>query len=225
MGFNVTPIEDIRASAELADQHGYQMAIQGIGDRATRELLDIYENIFSRQAGRHDLRWRIEHCQVIHPDDLERFAPLGVIFSVRGIFATSDGPWVTDRLGAERTRERGYQYQNMFQSGGVVINGTDPPVEDIDPIANFHASVTRLMSDGTVFQPEQRLTREQALRTYTVNAAWAGFEEDIKGTLKVGKLADITILSQDIMMVPEDQILNTTVEYTIVGGRIRYTRR
>ncbi len=224
-GFNVTPIEDIRASAELAARHGYQMAIQGIGDRAARELLDIYENIYSQQPGRHDLRWRIEHCQVIHPDDLMRFSRLWVIASIRGIFATSDGPWVVDRLGTERTRERGYQYRSLYESGAIVVNGTDPPVEDIDPIANFYATVTRLMSDGTVFQPEQRLTREQALKTYTVNAAYAGFEEDLKGSLTVGKLADITVLSQDIMTVPEDQILDTVVEYTIIGGRICYTRR
>jgi len=225
-GFNVTPIEDIRASALLAEEHGFQMAIQGIGDRATRELLDIYEPIYARHGGvSSNLRWRIEHCQVIHSEDLQRFPDLGVIFSVRGVFATSDGPWVVDRLGEERTRDRGYQYRQMFEVGGRVINGTDPPVEDISPIANFHASVTRQMPDGTVFQPEQRLTREQALRTYTINAAWAGFEEDLKGSLRIGRLADITILSQDIMTVPEDRILDTVVEYTIIGGEIRYRRR
>ncbi|MFC1530565.1 amidohydrolase [Gemmatimonadota bacterium] len=221
-GFNVTPIEDIRASALLAEEHGFQMAIQGIGDRATRELLDIYEPIIHRQPGQSDLRWRIEHCQVIHPDDLVRFPDLHVYFSIRGIFATSDGPWVVDRLGEVRTRERGYQYRRMFEVGGMVINGTDPPVEDI---ANFHATVTRFMPDGTVFQPEQRLTREQALMTCTVNPAFAGFEENLKGTLKVGKLADLTILSQDIMTVPEDRILDSVVVFTIIGGEVRYRRR
>jgi len=221
-GFNVIPVAEIRRSAELAAQHGYQMAIQGIGDRAVRELLDIYEDVFARYPAQGDFRWRIEHCQVIHPDDLPRFAELGVIASVRGVFATSDGPWVIDRLGEERARERGYLYQDLFRSGAVVVNGTDPPVEDIDPIANFYRSVTRMMEDGSVFFPEQRMTREQALASYTVNPAYAAFEEDLKGTLSVGKLADITVLSRDIMTIPEEEILETEVVHTIIAGKVRY---
>jgi predicted amidohydrolase YtcJ len=142
---------------------------------------------------------------------------------VRGIFATSDAPWVETRLGADRTRERGYQYRKLFESGAIVINGTDPPVEDINPVANFYSSVTRIMDDGRVFQPEQRLTRVQALATYTVNPAFAGFEEDLKGTLSVGKLADITVLSRDILTIPDDEILGTEVVYTIIAGEVRYS--
>jgi predicted amidohydrolase YtcJ len=223
-GFNVTPVADIERSAELAARHGYQMAIQGIGDRATRELFRIYEGVFDHNPQLDDLRWRIEHCQVIHPDDLPRFSGLGVIASVRGIFATSDGPWVETRLGVERTRERGYQYRSLFESGAVVINGTDPPVEDINPIANFYRSVTRVMDNGVVFYPEQRMTREQALASYTVNPAYAGFEEDLKGTISVGKLADITVLSRDIMTVPDDELLDTEVVYTIIDGVVRYSK-
>jgi predicted amidohydrolase YtcJ len=222
-GFNVIPVAEIQRSAELAAQHGFQMAIQGIGDRAVRELLNIYEGVFAQNPGQEDFRWRIEHCQVIHPDDLPRFAGLGVIASVRGVFATSDGPWVITRLGEGRARERGYLYQSMFRSGAVVINGTDPPVEDIDPIANFYRSVTRVMENGSVFFPEQRMTREQALASYTVNGAYAAFEEELKGTLSVGKLADITVFSQDIMTVPEEEILDTEVIYTIIGGKVRYS--
>jgi predicted amidohydrolase YtcJ len=221
-GFNVTPVDDIQRSAELAIEHDYQMEIQGIGDRACRELLDIYEDQFTKNPDKKDLRWRIEHCQVIHPDDLPRFKQLGVIASVRGVFATSDGPWVVKRLGEERARERGYLYQTLFQSGAVVINGTDPPVEDIDPIANFFCSVTRKMGDGSVFFPEQRMTRQQALESYTINPAYAAFEEDIKGTLTPGKLADITVLSKNIMAIPEDKILSTEVVYTIIGGKIKF---
>lgn len=223
-GFNVTPIEDIRQSAELAIAHGFQMEIQGIGDRACRELLDIYENQFKKNPDKKDLRWRIEHCQVIHPDDLPRFEKLGVIASVRGVFATSDGPWVVKRLGEERTRERGYLYRSLFQSGAVVINGTDPPVEDIDPISNFYSSITRKMADGSVFFPEQRMSRQQALESYTVNPAYAAFEEDIKGTLTPGKLADITVFSKDIMTIPEEEILSAEVAYTIIGGKIKFDR-
>jgi predicted amidohydrolase YtcJ len=221
-GFNVTPVDDIRRSAELAAEHGFQMAIQGIGDRAVRELLDIYETVFVANPELADLRWRIEHCQVIHPDDLPRFSELGVIASIRGVFATSDGPWVTSRLGWERTQERGYAYQSMFQAGATVINGTDPPVEDINPLVNFYLSVTRRMESGEVFLPEQRLTREQALATYTVNPAFAAFEEDLKGTLTPGKLADITILSRDIMTIPEEEIPDVDVLYTIIDGEVRY---
>ena len=221
-GFNVTPVPEIRRSAELAIEHGYQMAIQGIGDRAIRELLDIYEENFNRNPYQKDLRWRIEHCQVIHPDDLPRFAGLGVIASVRGVFATSDGPWVVDRLGQRRVQERGYRYQTLIQSGAVLVNGTDPPVEDIDSIKNFYYTVSRKMADGSVFCPEQRLTRPQALASYTVNNAYAAFEEESKGTLTPGKLADITVLSRDIMTIPEDEILSAEVAYTIVGGEVRY---
>ncbi len=221
-GFNVTPVEDIRRSAELAINHGFQMAIQGIGDRATRELLNIYEKEFTENPDKTDLRWRIEHCQVIHPDDLPRFKQLGVIFSVRGIFATSDAPWVVERLGLERTRERGYLYQTMFESEAVVINGTDPPVESIDPIDNFYRSVTRKMTDGNVFFPDQRLTREQALRSYTVNAAFAGFEENDKGTIEPGKLADFTVFTKDIMTIPKEEILTAKVALTIIDGKVVY---
>jgi predicted amidohydrolase YtcJ len=224
-GFNVTPVSDIERSAELAIQHGYQMAIQGIGDRAARELLNIYGKTFSDNPGKKDPRWRIEHCQVIHPEDLPRFSSLGVIASVRGIFATSDGPWVVQRLGEERARERGYQYRTLVESGAVLINGTDPPVEDIDPIANFYCTVTRKMADGSVFFPEQRLTREQALASYTVNTAYAAFEEDVKGSLAPGKLADITVLSRDIMVVPDDEILSAEAVYTIVGGEVKHRLR
>jgi predicted amidohydrolase YtcJ len=224
-GFNVIPVADIERSAELAAQHGYQMAIQGIGDRAVRELLDIYERAFARNPDLADFRWRIEHCQVIHPNDLPRFAQLGVIASVRGVFATSDGLWVIGRLGEERARERGYLYQTLFRSGAVVVNGTDPPVENIDPIANFYRSITRVMADGSAFFPEQRMTREQALASYTVNGAYAAFEEDLKGTLSAGKLADITVLSRDIMTIPEAEILDAEVVYTIIDGKVRYSRQ
>jgi len=221
-GFNVVPLADIRRSAELAIQNGYQMAIQGIGDRAARELLDIYEKNFRLNPSREDPRWRIEHCQVIHPDDLVRFAKLNVIASIRGVFATSDGPWVVKRLGEKRARQRGYLYRTLVESGITVINGTDPPVEGISPVENFYRSVTRQMENGELFFPGQRLTRQQALETYTVNNAYAAFEENIKGTLTPGKLADITVFSRDIMTIPAEDILNTKIAYTIIGGNVKY---
>ncbi|MDW3647330.1 MAG: amidohydrolase [Bacteroidia bacterium] len=221
-GFNVTPIDEIKRSAELAVKHDYQMAIQGIGDRATRELLDIYEANFKEHADQSDWRWRIEHAQVIHPDDLKRFEELEVIAGIQGVFACSDGPWVASRLGESRTKERGYLWRSMIDGGIRVMNGTDPPVEDIDPIASFHCSVSRVLGDGSIFAPEQRMTREQALKSYTLDNAYAAFEEDIKGSLEVGKLADITVLSQDIMTIPLEDIPETEIVYTIVGGSVKY---
>ena len=221
-GLNVTPVPEIQYSAELAIKHDYQLAIQGIGDRAARELFNIYEEQFTMHPEKKDLRWRIEHAQVTHPDDLPRYSELGVIPGIQGIFACSDGPWVVDRLGEERTKERGYVFRSMAESGAIIMNGTDPPVEEIDPIASFHCSVTRELPDGSIFQPEQRLTRDQALRSYTINNAFAAFEENIKGSITPDKLADITVLSKDIMSVPEDEILETEIIYTILGGKIVY---
>ncbi|MDP6167819.1 MAG: amidohydrolase [Candidatus Marinimicrobia bacterium] len=221
-GLNVTPVPEIRHSAELAMKHDYQLAIQGIGDRAARELFNIYEEQFAVYPEKKDLRWRIEHAQVTHPDDLPRYASLGVIPGIQGIFACSDGPWVVDRLGVDRTKERGYVFRSMAESGALIMNGTDPPVEEISPIASFHCSVTRELPDGNIFQPEQRLTREQALRSYTINNAFAAFEEDLKGSITPGKLADITVLSKDIMTVPEDEIVEAEIVYTIIGGEVLY---
>ena len=221
-GLNVVPLEEIEASAELAMQHDYQMAIQGIGDRAYRELLDIYEAAFAEHPDKNDLRWRIEHAQVIHPDDIARTVELGVIPAVQGIFACSDGPWVDERLGEERTRERGYIFNTLAEAGLVPTNGTDPPVDEISPIGSFHCSVTRQLPDGTLFQPQEAYSRERALYSYTMGNAIAAFEEDIKGSITPGKLADLTVLSHNLLTVPDDALLDTDVIMTIIGGQIRY---
>ena len=221
-GLNVVPIEEIEASAKLAIEHDYQMAIQGIGDRAYRELLDIYEAAFAKHPDKTDLRWRIEHAQVIHPDDVQRTVEIGVIPAVQGIFACSDGPWVEERLGAERTRERGYIFNTLANAGLVPTNGTDPPVDEISPIGSFHCSVTRRLPDGTLFQPQESYSRDRALYSYTMGNAIAAFEENIKGSITPGKLADITVLSQNLLTVSDDTLLDTEVVMTIVGGRIRY---
>jgi len=221
-GLNVTPITEIEESAKLAVKHNYQMAIQGIGDKATRVLLDIYEKTFDENPTKNDWRWRIEHAQVIHPDDLQRFKQLDVIAGIQGVFACSDGSWVERRLGKSRTKERAYLWRTMIDQGVRIMNGTDPPVEDIDPMASFHCSVSRVLSNGSVFAPEQKMSRDQALKSYTIDNAYAAFEEDIKGSLEVGKLADITVLSKDIMTIPDDEIPSTQVLYTIVGGELKY---
>jgi hypothetical protein len=216
-------VEDIEGTAAIAIEQGFQVNSHAIGDRANREVLDLYQRTFEAHPGKTDLRWRIEHAQHLHPDDIGRFAELGVIAAMQGIHCTSDGPWVYKRLGARRAEEGAYVWQKLMATGAVVTNGTDVPVEEIDPIASFHASVSRRMKDGKVFFPDQRMTREEALRTYTLNNAYAAFEEDIKGSLTPGKLADIVVLSRDIMAIPEAEIPSTTVDYTILGGRIAYT--
>ena len=221
-GLNVVSVEEIEKSAELAMQHDYQMAIQGIGDRAYRELLNIYAAEFAKHPDKNDLRWRIEHAQVIHPDDVARTVELGVIPAVQGIFACSDGPWVVDRLGEERTRERGYIFNTLAEAGLVPTNGTDPPVDEISPIGSFHCSVTRELPDGTLFQPQEAYSRERALYSYTMGNAIAAFEEDIKGSITPGKLADLAVLSKNLLTVPDDELMDTEVTMTILGGRVRY---
>jgi predicted amidohydrolase YtcJ len=221
-GLNLETVEEIEGTAALAIEQGFQVNTHAIGDRANREVLDLYQRTFEAHPDKTDLRWRIEHAQHLHPDDIGRFAELGVIAAMQGIHCTSDGPWVYKRLGARRAEEGAYVWQKLMATGAVVTNGTDVPVEDIDPIASFHASVSRRMKDGNAFFPDQRMTREEALRTYTINNAYAAFEEDIKGSLTPGKLADIVVLSRDIMTIPEAEIPETSVVYTILGGRIAY---
>jgi hypothetical protein len=213
--------EEIERTAKLALANGYQMCVHAIGDRANREVLNVYQKVLS---GKRDLRWRIEHAQHIDPADIPRFAQLGVFAMMQGIHCTSDAPMVIPRLGAKRAEEGAYVWQSLIKSGAHVGNGTDAPVEDVSPIASFYASVTRLAKDGKVFYPAQRMSRMEALRSYTVENAYAAFEENLKGTLKVGMLGDVTVLSQDILTVPEDRILKAEVEYTIVGGKVVYQK-
>jgi len=222
-GLATTPIERVAAQAQVALDAGYQVCVHAIGDRANREVLNVYEDLFQKnnRNGR-DLRWRIEHAQHLHRDDIERFGRLNVIASMQGVHATSDAPWVEPRLGAERAEEGAYVWQKLMQSGAVVTNGTDAPVEDVDPLASYYATVTRRTNTGTVFYGDQAMSRIEALRSYTINNAYAAFEEDVKGTLTVGKLADVTVLTKDITTIPAEEIKQTKVAYTIVGGKVVY---
>jgi len=224
-GLNTTPLDVIRETARIAIENGFQLCTHAIGDRANREILNIYEEAFKAHPGKKDLRWRVEHAQHLNPADIPRFGQLGVIASMQGIHCTSDGPWVIKRLGKKRAEEGAYVWQKLMQSGAVVSNGTDVPVEDVDPIPNFYALVTRKMKNGEAFFPDQCMSREEALRAYTYNCAYAAFEENFKGSVAPGKLADITVLSKDILTIPEDEIPSTEVVYTIVGGKVMYEKR
>ena len=221
-GRNTSTVEDVTETARLAMQHGYQLCVHAIGDRANRETLNIFEAAFKANPEKKDVRWRVEHAQHLHPSDIPRFGQLGVIASMEGVHCTSDAPYVLARLGAQRAEEGAYVWQKLLKSGAVITNGTDAPVEDVDPIASYYATVSRKLADGSVFFPDQRMSRMEALKSYTANGAFAAFEEKVKGTLEPGKYADIVVLSKDILTIPEDEIPTAQVAYTIVGGKVRY---
>ncbi len=224
-GLNTATVESVTETAQIAMENGLQFCVHAIGDRANREVLNIFEKTFAENPEKKDLRWRIEHAQHLHPDDIPRFGQLGVIASMQGIHCTSDAPWVYARLGEKRAEEGAYVWQKLMHSGAIVTNGTDAPVEDVNPIISYYATVTRRTKDGSVFYPDQRMSRMGALESYTINCAYAAFEEDIKGSLTPGKLADLVVLSNDILTCSENEILETKVLYTIVGGKIAYMRR
>lgn len=221
-GLNTASLDELAETARIAADNHCQLCVHAIGDRANREVLDLYQRTFAARGGMADHRWRIEHAQHLDPADIPRFASLGVIASMQGVHCTSDGAWVASRLGEERTRQGAYVWQKLLHSGALVTNGTDAPVEDVSPIASYYATVSRRLPDGSVFHADQRMSRMEALKSYTLWCAQAAFEETQKGSLTPGKLADITVLSQDILSVPEERIPGTEVLYTIVGGAVRY---
>ncbi|MCL4808976.1 MAG: amidohydrolase [Thermoanaerobaculia bacterium] len=220
-GLNTYPMKDLEKTAEIAVASGYQLGVHAIGDRANREVLDVFEKVLARHP-RTDLRFRIEHAQHLDPADVPRFAKLPVLAMMQGIHCPSDAPFVAARLGEKRAREGAYAWRRVLDAGARIGNGTDAPVEDVDPIASFHASVTRQPAKGPAFFPEQRMTRMEALRSYTVANAYAAFEEEIKGTLAPGMLADVVVLSKDLSKVPDGEILSTRVVATFVGGKAVY---
>ncbi len=222
-GQNTTPIRDVKRIADLAMEHDMQFCVHAIGDRANRVVLDIYEQVFSENPDKADLRWRVEHAQHLDTADIPRFRELDVIASMQGIHCTSDAPFVEKRLGNFRARKGAYAWRSLLDQGVVIANGTDAPVEDVDPIPSFYASVTRQRIDnGMMFYPEQRMTREEAIYSYTLGNAYAGFEENWKGSIEVGKVADFIILSENIVTCPDEDILNAKVLLTYVNGEEKY---
>ncbi|HMQ48107.1 MAG TPA: amidohydrolase [Saprospiraceae bacterium] len=224
-GQNTTPIPEVKRIAGLAIAHDMQLCVHAIGDRANRVVLNIYEETFNAYPDKINLRWRIEHAQHLDTSDIPRFKELGVIASMQGIHCTSDAPFVVSRLGESRARFGAYPWRSLLDAGVVVANGTDVPVENIDPIQSFYASVTRRRTDtGLVFFPEQAMTREEAVYSYTLGNAYAAFEEHFKGSLEVGKVADIVVLSKDLIHCSDEEILQTEVVMTFVDGKLKYKR-
>ncbi len=220
-GQNTTEISDVEAIAKMCHDNDMQMCVHAIGDRANKETLDIIEEY--NNLSEDEIRWRVEHAQHLHPDDIARFKATGAIASMQGVHCTSDAPFVEKRLGFMRAKIGAYAWQALLKNGVTIVNGTDVPVENLDPFANFYASVTRSRLDnGMRFFVEQRMSREQALRSYTIDAAYGAFEEHLKGSLEQGKLADIIILDQNLMTCSDDDIPSTKVKYTIIDGELMY---
>jgi predicted amidohydrolase YtcJ len=224
-GHRVQYLETIQETALFAVKHDYQLCTHAIGDKANREVLDLYEKIIRSHPRKTDWRWRIEHAQHLHPQDIPRFGDLGVLASMQAVHATSDAPFVVPRLGEERAKTGAYVWRSLLDTNAKIINGTDAPVEDVSPLECFYASITRKTSAGTPFYPEQCMTRMEALKSYTLDAAYGAFEEHQKGSLTVGKLADLVVLSQDLLTIPAEEILKTKVDLTIVGGKVAYERK
>ena len=224
-GQNTTEITDVKTIAEMALENDMQLCVHAIGDRANRVVVDIYEGMLSPLEKGNEKRWRIEHAQHLDPNDIPRFAKNGIIASMQGIHCTSDAPFVEKRLGTERAKLGAYAWRSLLDADVIVANGTDAPVEDVDPIPSFYASVTRKRIDnGMEFFTEQSMTREEAIYSYTLGNAYAAFEDDIKGSIEIGKVADLTIMSQDLINCTDEEILEAEVLYTIIDGIVKYEK-
>ena len=222
LGQNTTSIQEVKNIAGLARDHQMQLCVHAIGDRANRVVLDVMEEEKGKYEG-DDWRWRIEHAQHLDTTDIPRFKDLGIIASMQGIHCTSDAPFVVSRLGEERARLGAYPWRSLLDAGVVIANGTDAPVEDVDPLISFYASVTRKRADtGLEFFPEQRMTREEAIYSYTLGNAFAAFEEDWKGSIEPGKVADLVVLSKNLLECTDHEILETEVLETFVDGETKY---
>jgi predicted amidohydrolase YtcJ len=227
-GYLTEKPEELRPMFEEALRRGIQVETHAIGDRANRTILDLYEAAFKavtpEQRKIRDPRWRVEHAQIVDPADLPRFAKLGVIPSMQPSHAISDLFFAPKRLGMDRLAGA-YAWQSFLKSGVIICGGSDAPVERGEPMIEFYAAVARKSikgESGEGWHPEQAVSREQALKMFTIWPAYAAFEEKDKGSIEVGKLADFTVLSQDIMKIPEREILKTRCEITIIGGETAY---
>ncbi len=230
-GFLTVKEEELLPMLKEALRQGIQVETHAIGDRANRLTLDAYEKAMAAvpldQRKIREPRWRIEHAQIVNPADIPRFAKLGVIASMQPSHAIGDLHFAPSRLGIKRL-EGAYAWQSLIKSGAIIAAGSDAPVERGEPMIEFYAAVARRDQkgfSGEGWHPEQAVTREQALKMFTIWPAYAAFEEKIKGSIEPGKLADLTILSADIMKIAEPEILKTRCLMTVIGGEIVYESR
>jgi predicted amidohydrolase YtcJ len=226
-GIVVTDKEEMYAHASRASAGGLSVTVHAIGDRANHDILDVYEAVRAEEAGRQDrhfLRHRIEHVQILHPDDFARLAALQVIASMQPIHATSDME-MADRFWGERNKYS-YAWRTVKEAGALLAFGSDAPVDPIEPLKGIYAAVTRRRPDGRPgpagWYPEQRLTMAETVEAFTLGAAFAGNREARLGSIVPGKLADLTILDRDIFAIPDDELLEVKVAATIIGGQFGY---
>jgi hypothetical protein len=227
-GLLTTRPEELYAQTVAASRAGFQTCIHAIGDQANRIVLDTFERVQTEVPGSRNLRMRDEHAQILDAADIPRFAKLNVIASMQATHATSDMPWVPTRIGAERTQEGAYVWQRLIKSGVVLANGSDFPVEEPNPMLGFYAAITRQDPKGHPpggWMPEERLSREEMLKSFTFNAAYAAHAENDLGSLEVGKLADMVLLDKNVMTIEPAEILSTRPLLTIIGGEVVYERR
>jgi predicted amidohydrolase YtcJ len=225
-GLLTTPPDEVYAQTLAASKAGFQTAIHAIGDRANRLVMDIFERVQREVPGARALRMRNEHAQILDRTEIPRFAILNVIASMQPTHATSDMPWVPARIGRDRMEEGAYVWRKLMASGATIASGSDFPVELPNPLLGFYAAVTRQDPKGQPpggWMPAERMSREEALASFTRNAAFAAHADTLTGTLEAGKLADLVVLSKDIVRVAAPEILTTTVRMTIVGGEIVYS--
>ena len=224
-GQNTTSLEEVVKIAKLANENDLQLCVHSIGDRANRVVLDMFEAHMPKKGYEEGSRWRIEHAQHLNPKDIGRFQEIGVIASMQAVHCTSDAPFVEKRLGEQRAKEGAYAWRSLLDSGARIANGTDVPVEDISPLDCIYASVTRKRKDNDLeFFTEQKMTRAEALKSYTLDNAYAAFEEDKKGSLKVGKFADFILVDKNLLNCSDKEILDANIILTVVGGKVKYER-
>jgi len=225
-GLTLTSSDQMKSAATQALEKGFQVCVHAIGDRGNNIALNVYAEVLkSNPAKAKDARFRIEHAQVLEPNDIGRFHQLGVIPSMQPTHCTSDMYWAEERLGSKRV-QGAYAWRTLLNTGSIIPAGSDVPVESPNPLWGFYAAITRQDHKGWPeggWHPDQRMTREEALRAFTLWAAYASFEENTRGTIEEGKVADFTILSDDIMKIEPKKILDASVEMTIIGGDIVYT--
>lgn len=222
-GLQLHPTQYYEDQAKLCLQYGFQMCTHAIGDSANRMMLNIYAKIL---GGPNDKRWRIEHCQVVAPNDFELFHRFSIVPSVQTTHATSDMAWAINRLGVFRIKGA-YAYKDLLKENGWLANGSDFPVEDINPLYGFYAAVARKDQQGNppdAFQPDNALTRDQALHAMTIWAAQANFEENEKGSIEPGKFADFVVLEKDIMTIPIEETFSVHVLSTYINGEKVFSR-
>jgi len=224
-GLAMYPEDELQRLILEADAQGLQLATHAIGDKANRMVLDAYQKALQIN-GRRDSRHRIEHAQVVKPEDLPRFAELGVIASIQPSHCIDDMRWAEKRIGKARCHDS-YRFRSIYDAGAKIAFGTDWPVEPLNPMLGIYAAVTREFPEGGPaggWHPEEKLTLEQALTLYTQGPAYAEFAEDVKGTLEPGKLADLVALSKNLFEIAPREILETKAVLTIVGGKIVFER-